>query len=183
MRDGTWSRGVSVDSHDFRQAMRCLAGAVTIVATRCGDVRSGLTATSVCSLSLTPPSLLACVNLRGRTYRLIERSRCMSVNVLATRHEPLARRFAGLVGDKDDDGFAYGDWREHATGAPLLNGCLASFDCRVDEMFVAHTHAIVIGVVTTALTGVAEPPLLYLNGRFRTLEALADESVHDRGRA
>jgi flavin reductase (DIM6/NTAB) family NADH-FMN oxidoreductase RutF len=157
------------DAGGFRQAMRCLAGAVTIVATRSGDQRSGLTATAVCSFSLTPPRLLACVNVQGTTFRLIASSRCMSVNVLARSQETLARRFAGLLGSISDERFEHVEWCQLVTGAPVLKSALAGFDCSVDEMFVAQTHAIVIGEVKQVLIGTAEPPLLYLDGRFTTI--------------
>jgi flavin reductase (DIM6/NTAB) family NADH-FMN oxidoreductase RutF len=158
--------------------MRCLAGAVTIVATRWGDQRGGLTATAVCSFSLTPPRLLACVNLQGTTFRLIASSRCMSVNVLARNQEVLARRFAGLLGPVTEERFDQVEWCELETGAPVLKSALAGFDCSVDEMFVAHTHAIVIGEVKRVLIGSAEPPLLYLDGRFTTI---ADSGHPARG--
>jgi flavin reductase (DIM6/NTAB) family NADH-FMN oxidoreductase RutF len=159
---------VTVDGEDFRKAMRCLAGAVTIVATGSGDERSGLTATAVCSFSLAPPRLLACVNVRGATFRLIATSRCMSVNVLSRNQESLARRFAGMLGNCTDDHFKHAAWRQLVTGAPVLTGTLAAFDCSVDEMFVAQTHAILIGEVKAVLTGHSEPPLLYLDGQFTT---------------
>jgi flavin reductase (DIM6/NTAB) family NADH-FMN oxidoreductase RutF len=150
--------------------MRFLTGAVTVVATRDGDARSGLTATAVCSFSALPPRLLTCVNLHGATFRLLANSRCISVNVLARHQETLARRFAGLEGTAVDDHFAVGEWCERSTGAPVLKGTLVSFDCIVAQMFLAETHAIVIGDVKEVLFGLPQPPLLYLDGKFLTTE-------------
>jgi flavin reductase (DIM6/NTAB) family NADH-FMN oxidoreductase RutF len=48
--------------------MRRLAGGVTIVTARLGEIRAGLTATSVCSLTAEPPRLLrACTARPTRT--------------------------------------------------------------------------------------------------------------------
>ena len=46
----------------FRQAMTCFASGVTAVTTREVGVPSGLIATSVCSLSVDPATVLVCVN-------------------------------------------------------------------------------------------------------------------------
>src|SRR5215475_4236670 len=103
----------------FRGAMRLLAGGVTIVATEWKGQRSGLTATAVCSLALTPPRILACVNLAGVTYELLSKSRIMSVNLLADGHAELAQRFAAKRATQTEDRFANSTWRAAKTGAPL----------------------------------------------------------------
>ena len=108
----------------FRGAMRLLASGVTIVATNCRGEYSGLTATAVCSLALSPARILASVNRAGRTYERIVESRIMSVNLLAEDHAPLADRFAGRTGAAGEDRFAHAAWEERVTGAPLLGNAL-----------------------------------------------------------
>src|SRR5690242_18223775 len=115
----------------FRSSMRLLAGGVTIVASAHGGSRSGLTATAVCSLALSPPRVLASINMQGDTYGLILRSRCMSVNLLSIEHERLARRFATKRAMLAEDRFGAGDWCQRVTGAPVLADALAALDCRV----------------------------------------------------
>jgi flavin reductase (DIM6/NTAB) family NADH-FMN oxidoreductase RutF len=159
-----------VASDEFRRGMRQFASGVTIVATRDGDHRVGLTATAVSSLSVAPPRLLACVNLTGSTYASIARSRRMSVNLLARRHETLARRFAKLDPCEEGGLFELGEWGELATGAPVLHDALAAFDCRVDEMLVAHSHAILIGEVVSIAHGRSAMPLVHMDGSFTGLE-------------
>jgi flavin reductase (DIM6/NTAB) family NADH-FMN oxidoreductase RutF len=85
----------SLPLSDFRLAMRRLTGAVTLVATHDGQTLAGLTATAVTSFSAEPARLLACVNLKGSTFRAIAESRRMSVNLLAYRHLDLAQQFGG----------------------------------------------------------------------------------------
>ena len=55
------------DGAAFRLAMREFANGVALVATGRGDQRSGCTATSLCSLSLDPPSLLVCLTRASAT--------------------------------------------------------------------------------------------------------------------
>ena len=52
-----------MSKEDFRSAMRRVSGAVTIVTTRGvnGEPR-GVTATAVCSLTVDPPAVIACIN-------------------------------------------------------------------------------------------------------------------------
>jgi flavin reductase (DIM6/NTAB) family NADH-FMN oxidoreductase RutF len=153
----------------FRSAMRLLAGGVTIVATEWEGERSGLTATAVCSLALSPPRVLACVNLAGITYELLSKSRVMSVNLLAEGHEELARRFAAKRAGESEDRFAGSHWRTAVTGAPLFADALAALDCRVLEIIPLDTHAILIGVIEDIHFGPKRPPLVHFEGGYTTL--------------
>ena len=92
----------------------------------------------------------------------------MSVNVLAQSQEDLAKRFAGMLSDKDEDYFKYSKWIELVTGAPVLEQALAGFDCTVEEMLVAHTHAVIIGEIKDVIVNDGLKPLLYTNRAFTT---------------
>src|SRR5262249_21958855 len=131
--------------------------------------RSGLTATAVCSLALSPPRILACINRQGHTLDLISKSRCMSVNLLAQDQEALARRFAVARSANDEDRFALGNWGERATGSPLLLEALAALDCRVAEIMPLDTHAIVIAVVEDILFGLTRAPLIRFESIYTTI--------------
>ena len=92
----------------------------------------------------------------------------MSVNVLAQSQEELAKRFADMLGDKNEDHFKYGKWTELVTGAPVLEEALAGFDCAVEEMLVAHTHAVIIGEIKDVIVNDGLKPLLYSRRAFTT---------------
>lgn len=149
----------------FRSGMRKLAGAVTVVTTRHGDERFGLTATAVCSMSAEPARILACVNVGGRSFKAIAESRCMAINVLGAQHEAVARTFAS----RDEDPFACAVWTQAATGAPLLSNALVSFDCEVAEMFVTRSHALLIGEIRHIACSDDKAALLYVDGQFASL--------------
>ena len=166
---------MTADDATFKTAMRLLAGGVTIVATSLGGENSGLTATAVCSLALSPPRVLACVNHAGRTYELLSKSRIMSVNLLAEGQEELARRFAAKRAGQAEDRFANSDWRTSVTGAPLLADGLAALDCRVTDIMPLDTHAILVGVVESIHFGPRGRPLVHFEGGYTSLlSALAD---------
>lgn len=154
---------------EFRRAMRLLASGVTVIATAHDRRRSGLTATAVCSLAMSPARILACINLRGYTYELLSRSRCASINILAEDHQRLADRFAGRAGEDDGQGrFADGDWVTSATGAPLLADALVALDCSIMQMSVLDTHAILLCQVEDAMFGRLRPPLVQFEAAYTT---------------
>jgi flavin reductase (DIM6/NTAB) family NADH-FMN oxidoreductase RutF len=159
-------RAVSVDIAAFKHAMRHLCAPVNIVATEHEGARFGLTVSAVNSLTATPPRLLACINIAGRSFRAISAARCMSVNVLAEDQSALARRFAGQTDAPGDDPFAGAHWDKLETQAPALVDAVVVFDCTVADMFVTHTHAIVIGDVRAVRVDPSRAPLLYFDGTF-----------------
>jgi flavin reductase (NADH) len=148
----------------FRSGMRRLVGAVHVVTTRVGDDLGGLTATAVCSLTASPPRILACINLTGRSFRMIAESRVMGINVLGAHHESLAKRFAN---SKETNPFDEPHrWTRASTGAPLLVDAQASFDCTVEQMLMTNTQAIVIGDIRHVAYAESCRPLLYADGQF-----------------
>jgi cob(II)yrinic acid a,c-diamide reductase len=161
----------------FRGAMRLLAGGVTIVATQWQGERSGLTATAVCSLALSPPRVLACVNLAGVTYELLSKSRIMSVNLLAEGHADLAQRFAAKRATQTDDRFASSHWRTSVTGAPVLADALVALDCRLTEIIPLDTHAILIGVIEDIQFGQRRSPLVHFDGGYTSILSALSETL------
>jgi flavin reductase (DIM6/NTAB) family NADH-FMN oxidoreductase RutF len=159
----------AIAADEFRAHMRHLAGAVTVIATGAPGQRFGLTATAVCSLSDDPPTLLACVSRTASAHDVISRNRTFSVNLLADDQEIVAARFAGRAGLRGEARFEGADWHALATGAPILAGALAAFDCEITQEHVFATHTIFIGRVVASAAREAADPLLYLRGGFRQL--------------
>lgn len=157
--------------------MRLLAGGVTIVATAFEDEKTGLTATAVCSLALSPPRVLACVNRAGRTHDLLSKSRVMSVNLLAEGDEELARRFAARRTTQTEDRFVNSEWRSAVTGAPLFSGALAALDCRVTDIIELDTHSILVGVVESVHFGPRARPLVHFEGGYTSLLSALSETL------
>lgn len=153
----------------FRLAMRQLAGGVCAISVGEGADRSGLIATSVTSLSASPPTLLVCINRTGSCIPLIQRFKSFGVSVLSHRHKFLAEHFSGRHGAKGPERFANGDWRTGATGAPILDDALVALDCSVEEMIERHSHIIVIGRVEGITQVREEEALAYMRGAYSVL--------------
>lgn len=158
----------AIPEAEFKVAMRQVASSVAVVTARSEGVRNGLTATAVCSVSASPPTMLICVNRDASADRLIGESGAFAINFLTEDQHTVARLFSTSK-LAPEDRFAEGSWVSMATGAPMLEGALASFDCRVESRVVSGTHHVYFGVVA-AVTSLAEGVLLYRDGSFRRLE-------------
>lgn len=160
----------SVEPAAYLGAMRYFAAGCSIIASSDGSERSGLTATAVCSVTADPPRLLVCINRDVRAHAVIVDSGTLSVNVLSAAQEPLAKRFAGMLKDvRGEERFDEGNWRAGRLGAPVLDGSLASFDCRVVEAVPASSHTIFICEVIDVAANGDVAPLLFFNRNFATL--------------
>lgn len=160
-----------VDLATFRTAFRRLAGGVTVVTVGAGTARTGLTATSVASFSADPASLTLNVAHASSTWEVLAREGRFGVAVLARDQRPVAERFAGFGGVTGAARFEGAEWTTAVTGAPLLVGALAAFDCEVEATLERFGHAVVVGRIRAVLTS-ADPvaePLLWADGGFRAL--------------
>lgn len=155
----------------YRELMRHQAGAVTVIASGAAPHRAGLTATAFSSLSDNPPTILACVQTASSAHATIEAERAFSVNILSNTQQDVAERFAGRSGLFGDARFAGLDWATLETGAPVLEGALASLDCRLAEAHAFSTHSIFIGRVVAGMVNATARPLLYFRNDYWDLGA------------
>ena len=155
---------------EFTQALRALVGNCSVLTVGEGEERSGLVVTSAISLSADPPLLLACVNRSSSSWPLLERFGRFGWSSLGAAHLPVARNFSGMDGVKGADRYSGAEWDTAQTGALLLRGAPAAFDCEVDEMIDRATHSIVIGRVRAVRRTLGAGALIYWNGAFRPLE-------------
>jgi flavin-dependent trigonelline monooxygenase, reductase component len=154
----------------MRQALRSLVTGVTVITFR--DERgepAGMTASAVCSVSLEPPQVLACVNKASRSFAAIEAAQRFGVSVLNEGQRAIAEFCARPAADKRLDA----RWIDHrlAVEAPsAIAGALCHLDCTVSARVDAGTHAIVVGRVQAILIGDDAGPLTYFRGAYRQLD-------------
>lgn len=160
----------AIPPEDFRAAMRNQVSTVSIIA--CGNIgfRTGLTATAACSLSDNPAMVSICVNRSSQAHHAIVEARCFSLNFLAAGQVRLADTFSGRTGLSGEARFAEGTWCNLSTGAPVLDGALANFDCILQSEHEFPSHSIFAGVVRAARVDPDGYPLLYARGRYFALD-------------
>lgn len=136
------SNAVDIDPRDLRRAFGNFATGVTIVTTLDADGQAcGFTANSFTSVSIDPPLLL--VNIAKSAYgcEVFTHAAGFAVNILARAQRELSNRFASAGTDK----FAGTTWRQEVTGAPILDGVVAWFDCDNFQQVEAGDHIVLIG--------------------------------------
>jgi flavin reductase (DIM6/NTAB) family NADH-FMN oxidoreductase RutF len=161
---------VAVDATFFRQVMRKFATGVTVLTVRDGDAIHGMTANAFASVSLSPTLVLVCIETGNTTHAFVSRAGNFAMNILSAQQEHLAKRFAKQIVVATDP-FADIAYHSAATGAPILDDCIAYVDCRVVAAHDAGDHTIFIGQVEAAGFGHARDaePLLWLDGKYTTL--------------
>jgi 3-hydroxy-9,10-secoandrosta-1,3,5(10)-triene-9,17-dione monooxygenase reductase component len=150
---------------EWRAAMGFFPTGVTIVTTWDGDEPVGSTINAFCSVSLEPPLLLICLDLKNPIRAAFEASRVFGVNILPHDGRPIAQRFAR---EPLTDRFSEFEWRSAHGGAPQLDAAPVFIDCVVQDIHPAGDHLVVIGrgVRTETKPGA---PLLYHRGAFPKL--------------
>ena len=104
------------DKASFRDAMAHVGAAVNIITTDGPAGRAGFTASAVCSVTDTPPTLLVCLNRSASVWPVFSEHHTLCVNTLAAGQEALSTLFGGKTAM--DERFAAADWQTGATGCP-----------------------------------------------------------------
>lgn len=158
-----------ISSDVFKQSMRLLAGGVCIVATKENGERRGLTMTAVCSLTVDPPSLIACVNRDAGAHCMMSTTRRVSVNILSDDHAELADLFSSPR-VRGTDRFEAEKWTEMASGVPALADALAVLDCQVMDETAIGQHSVFFCEVKSVRLQPGKKPLIHFNREFCGVE-------------
>lgn len=125
----------------------------------------GLAASSFTSVSLDPPFVSVCVGTGSQTWPIIEGSPRLGVSVAGAGQGELYRRLAA----KGVDRFAEAPWRSTPSGAVLLDGASAWFECELSRQIPAGDHVFVLLQVTCLQIFAGVEPLLFHDSRFRAI--------------
>lgn len=167
---------MTLDPDTFRAVLGRFASGITVL-TACGDDGRdhGMTVSSLCSVSLEPPLVLACVAHDAWMHELVLRAEYFAVSILASHQEALSRRFSGVdaggrrLPGMDSSRFEGVGFTRGQHGPALLDDALAHLECRTWARYPGGDHTILVGEVETgAVRG--ERPLLYYRGGYAQLE-------------
>jgi len=150
-----------IEATDFRNAMSLLTSAVNVVTTTDLSGRYGFTASAVCSVTDTPPTLLVCMNKASSSHVHFVENKILTVNVLAAHHEHISKVFASKM--NPEERFKHGTWTELETGSPVLNDALVSFDCEIEQIQEVGTHTVFMCRVVAIQQSQQDQSLVYFN--------------------
>jgi flavin reductase (DIM6/NTAB) family NADH-FMN oxidoreductase RutF len=146
-------------SVDVSEWVKRITTGVYVVGATADQKQNAFTAAWVMPASFQPLLLVVSINPHHSSYAMIKASGVFSINVLGTDQLDLAAHFgAPAVIDK----LAGVAWSSGKTGAPLLNGVVAHFECEVFGESPAGDHVLVLGrVIGGSLLRPAGEPLSY----------------------
>jgi 3-hydroxy-9,10-secoandrosta-1,3,5(10)-triene-9,17-dione monooxygenase reductase component len=154
------------DPASFRAAMAMLPTGVTVVSASGPDGPAGATANAVCSLSIEPMLMLACLDRGSRTLLAVQAANRFGISVLHAGQEPIARTFATKAPVSDKwQGVAWGE----RDGIPAIDDALAFVACDLRDVIAGGDHVIVTGEVTALETSEGDP-LVFHAGDYRPLD-------------
>ncbi|MEB3766990.1 flavin reductase [Acinetobacter sp. MD2] len=165
-----------VEATDFKNAMSLLTGAVNVITTAGATGRYGFTASAVCSVTDTPPTLLVCMNTSSRSHVHFVENKILTVNVLGAQQQAISSAFASQL--STEERFSHGTWSTLSTGAPVLNDALASFDCQIEQIQEIGTHSIFMcRVVAIQQNDQNDQGLVYFNRAYHHVGQKQAEGV------
>ncbi|MAX72454.1 MAG: flavin reductase family protein [Alterinioella nitratireducens] len=150
---------------ELRGALSRFGTGVTVVTAQSEAGPVGITANSFSSVSLDPPLVLWSAAKSSSRFPHFTRAEHMAIHVLAEEQMPVARAFAASA-----HGFDQANWSAGAKDLPLLDGCLARFECERYAEYDGGDHAIIVARVLRASVRQGEP-LLFFGGRFGNFAA------------
>ncbi len=161
-----------VSKQVYREAMARLGAAVNVITTDGPGGRAGFTASAVCSVTDTPPTLLVCANRTNDSYAAFKANGVLCVNVLTHGQQDMSPIFAGMTEHSMEGRFEAAVWRTLATGAPALEEAAVAFDCRIGQSVTVGTHDVFFCEVEAVMTGPVHEGLIYYGrGYHRVLPA------------
>jgi flavin reductase (NADH) len=170
------------DLAQFRSLMAAHPAGVAIVTTTAPDGKPwGMTCSSLCSVTLQPPTLLVCMRTQSPTLAALLEVSAFAVNLLCDHAEPVAQLFASGAPDR----FDRGEWVRHPeSGMPhLMEDAHSVADCRVSRTLPVGDHVVVFGEVLRVSTLADAPasPLLYGTRRYWSLASTPSRAGGGRG--
>ena len=148
---------------EILRAMRGITSTVTVVSAKDGENKEAMTATSVASLSLDPPTMLVCINHEATIHDVMKEGLGFCINILSVGQEDLAD-ICSLVG-KEGQRFLEGNWSEF-DDIPYNKDSQSNMFCNCIKAIEHTTHTIYLGEIIKVLNQTSFNPLLYKDGNY-----------------
>lgn len=145
----------------YREAMAKLGAAVNVITTDGPAGKAGFTASAMCSVTDSPPTLLVCANRANNSYPAFKTNGVLCVNTLSGSQQSLSPIFAGLTSHPVDARFDEAAWTTLETGSPVLEDAAVAFDCRIDQVVTVGTHDVFFCLVEAVALGTERAVLIY----------------------
>jgi len=155
------------DARAFRRCLGQFATGVTLVTARNGERLAGMAVNSFAAVSLTPPLVLWSIRRESGSAQDFLQAGHYAVSVLGEDQVELSQ----LFGSAQPDRFERASWQAGLHGAPLIEGALAHFECRLEQVVEGGDHLILLGRVER-YARYEGSPLLFSQGAYGMAQEL-----------
>lgn len=127
----------------------------------------GITANSVCSVSLDPLLVLVCVDHKARSFAMLNAASHFVMNFLEKSQSEQSNFFAS----SKTEGAGPFQWGTTSKGLPKLAGTIGTIDCSIYAKHEAGDHTIFVGQVEGISLNENLSPLAYYKGQYTKIQA------------
>lgn len=147
----------------FLIAMRFLASSVSVISAKdsSGNLFA-MTASSVTSLTMDPPSILVCVNNSATIHDVLMKGENLCINILQKTQQEISN----VCSSKELESTRFQNDFWDTSDIPFIKDSQANIFCKVDETVSYHTHKIVIGSVIHSQSAETFNTLMYADGGY-----------------
>jgi flavin reductase (DIM6/NTAB) family NADH-FMN oxidoreductase RutF len=142
---------------------------------------AGITVNALSSVSLEPPLVVVALDRRRFITPIVHQAGRFAVSILSEDQQALSDCFGGAPVTPGRDDFCGAAWTPGRTGLPILDGSIASLECRVVGTYPVGDHDLFIGQVVALANEEHHPqPLLYYRRRYLRVDRAATVPVEGR---
>lgn len=147
----------------FLIAMRFLASSVSVISAKdsSGNLFA-MTASSVTSLTMDPPSILVCVNNGATIHDVLMKGENLCINILQKTQQEISN----ICSSRELESIRFQNNFWDTSDIPFIKDSQANIFCKVDETVSYHTHKIVIGSVIHSQSAETFNTLMYADGGY-----------------
>ena len=151
--------------NEFRIGMRKYVYSVSVISiTELNGKKNAITISSVTSISINPPSIIACINKESSIHESLVLDSKFSLNLLNEKQQEMAK----ICSDPNriNERFKKIEWI--GDKPPIMKNALVSIICKVDKVIEYKTHSVLIGLVQKMKNSEDINPLMYQDGVYKS---------------
>ena len=148
---------------DFLIAMRGITSTVNVISAKLNDERHAMTATSVTSLSLSPPSMIICINKEALIHNTIYEDTKFCINVLSNQQKDLSEVCSNS--EEGEPRFKDKGWVDDKELIYNSNS-ISNIFCLCTKVIDHSTHSVFFGEVIKVNINNKNKALLYASGEY-----------------
>ena len=152
-----------MSKEQFLIAMRFLASSVSVISAKdsFGNLYA-MTASSVTSLTIDPPSILVCVNNGASIHDVLIKGENLCISILKKTQQEISN----ICSSKEQESSRFENNFWDVSDIPFIKEAQSNIFCKVDETILYNTHKIVIASVLRSESAKTFNTLMYADGGF-----------------